>query len=1843
MRGGRVLPALLAVSPVCVSLDPPGHGTCVRTEVVLDGSPCDALPYASKHSSSNKSRAETPLVLLDALLLTNRATKQCRQVVKLAYCATQVPGCTSKGEALLPCASVCSRVAEECDVVLSSMGSDDRKMYDCLSWPSLYVDSPEPFSNCNAFEDLQPCMKPEQVFGGDSNNTPAIIEGAGSWCPSRGPRVNTTEDPTQVNMIAAVSTWEPVPFESGLSMVLVLVMWPASVVLSVGLGAVANHAQKRGAKVREAAKGDRSSIRFCTQVTLIVLVWAASALMFFLAHWTADKNIRSSFANANEAQTHLFESAEKNNALLTGQLFNAVGASFVRQVSAYFQAFTLAHNSTMHFQDVMKLHPRDDSAVLYAHMLSTTESSPLMAEMTLSLTISWVTDPNTVVQYDPLGRNGSAPRCDADQERCRWLCNEGGDYMCIWDLAPDEWGVLTNNTVCAPRTFAKKSTGPLVDIALMQAGEPAGDYGCLAIVLAPEEPTKGPTRREVTVVTSDGYLIPSTTCVGLLGTVFKCGDVSTNLFSVGPPGEPYFTGMWVYFGYLMMDLHQTVFMQDDVVSNWYPDFPRADISRGLALAEVGLILKRLIQFNEQRMLLIDNTTLGMVVALSHGDAFLNDKPIPVRNTTDPISGSLMEAYAANYTEVYCNRTRRPLDSCFSSAVEGPWPALPLAVVQVYNDVRLTPYYCMVLPLIYLNFKGLALNMIPLFEVEEQVLQTTRSLHTELDTNFTQVNESFKQGNRFMVIVSIGIIFGAALIAYLMAATIAKPLTDILRDMRDVANFRVELVAKRYTTGQHREGRRSAFTEINAMQSYFFTMVKQLIELKKFMPDTALDDDGAGSSISGRTGSSDRSHDQSSVDGSDVGSDHEQHVNKAIHVSVNYVHADDAVLKKAPPEELKQSLISQKVKRTGAFVYNFEDGKVSYPDLLGQIRDSIGLMVAEPIETTAQVTISHEEDDEGDGQPAVEAVAVKDSRQLAHVVEVCGDKLVLYVKKLRKVNPVPVLSSLWSIVAKSTKVLFLIHMFADPSDMIRNIGIIFAVVLFAGMALNCIICFRFNRQAMQRFRAMEEWLSHYVKEATCGIVVGTFDVQNLELVYCGLYVGRMLRFHAPMPLALRHKIVRLSMISLVTGQLVPLLIHFWFMDESGHWDDMFALASLAGTIVMILLSGMKKCVVFCLVDSSTGPTGTTFKVKEKKVTLRSKNVTVMRASIVDFSSVAALEMSAPDLTEVCNAFYEKAMQVVKKFRGSVTLFEAGRIEAVFNAPQSLQMHDIFACKSAAFLTSWQLPSTVKWDSQSLGPFRVVAGVVTGNMLIGNLGSAKRKSFHYIGRACDMLPGLLQLAEQLGVRVMLSNQAADRIKERDLEEASEWVLRPAEVIIPPGESNPSTVHELIPTHDLPDEKARARKANCYNEYSMAFDVLELGDFHGAASSLREYLATVGRGDPVALNLDARIAAVMRECRHPTVRDFARPCGHLVGRAGSAPAWGGFGAENGGRRGSPVNRGGSLDDISLFSPEPLSGSGDRMWDLPAELDGLEMKPEIVRMFMARRENGAAVSDIGHPSDAPDGAPDVSYQSLSGMVAGLQLPTVEESFNSCPETPQQLQLQSMRRATQGQVFSPPVPLTQQRRPSSSQLQPAPSSPPADQRRMSTFQSNAERRRSKALNSSVFTAAAAVEEPESPRMSVSRKRYNIRRALELSHSAPHRPSVAPADSSWRQDSAEFPRAESFQEDVHPRRVARSPLGPQSPPVGRGHREPPRFASSIGHLGQSLTTRSRTRSGRGQGLRFPVTPVGQQLAPPDGAIGRRQMSLTPGGGYMPPSRADSFADPSRTYSASGRSGGVTAF
>eukprot|EP00756_Hemistasia_phaeocysticola_P043523 Hpha_TRINITY_DN17103_c0_g1::TRINITY_DN17103_c0_g1_i1::g.146705::m.146705 len=1606
------------------------------------GDLCDALPYAKVHSTGNASGALDYLnnQLLPVLNSVSAST-QCKNLVIRGACSAGVPACTTQGDAIQVCADgpdgICAEIETVCADEISRLAPDKKPLLQCENFPGVYSPICSAFV-INVTKFGEPCVKTATILG----NNPIegfLGDGAGSYCPREGPRENLDPNTTQKDLIEEIDTWVPVPFQPGVSKVLVWVMWPASVITCIILAHLANQMQRQSQKAADAATGSKISIRSCTQITLILLVWIASFLMFLLAQWIADSNITSSFSNANQAQKLTFESADKNTQLLTQQIFDAVGNSFTGQVRSYFETFTVAHNSTIQFMQRGNLDPIDNSSVIMSQMLSTVEGSPLLQKMTISLHISHLTDNakllemmsrvNTSGQMD--GGCGTS-RDEQGIARCEPVCRQGANVVCFQTSH-----LLNKMTIAVPRHVTEDILGDTVSLTLAKLGLPPDGYRAWGFELSPHQKylnTDEPVRRDTWIYGMDGAPIPETRCESPLSLAAPCGEASDVLFATSPEYmRPFISGLWVFMGMLMIDMHVNWWYHNTGLKypfsprGWDHVFPVAMISRGLKLDDISDILRGLLQFGAQRLVLIENSTAGYFLAASHGAVSMKGGLRPATDAADSIVKSLLQSVAQSTNETIC-MTNPSFMGCSFDGYNRPWPGTKTGQVETRYDIRMTPYYVMALPFEYLNLQGVAFNMIPVFEIEEDVVLTTHQLHKDLDTNFTQVNHNYMEGQKFMVIVSIGIIIAAAFVSYLIAATIARPLTEMLKDMRDVANFRVEAVVRRYTSGEKREGRRSFFTEINAMQAYFYTMVKQLAELKKFMPDTALEQDDTSSFVSGRSGSSLRSGDSGSFAGSDEGEDNAL-AQRTVSVDVAYVDKrgvtegmtkGNSLMRTQSTRGLQASLKQgEVVKRQGKFVYHYTEGQVTLYDFLKQARHCVELPVAEPLDSTARIEHGyddHMDDDDDDDVNAaspkqvisplkennVEEMPIHDSRGLNHALELSGDKLSIVVRKRRKMNPLPIGMSIWSVIAKTSKVLFLLKMI-DPAQTttINRIGYIFGVIIIGGMFLNLVIAFRFNRQAMHLSPGMEEWLSNYVKEVTVGLVVASFDIQNLDILYCGLRIGGALRFFAPMPSALKHQIVRLSMISLVTSQLLPLLIHFWYFDEAEDVPFTFIL-SLAFTVIAIFVSGVKKCVVFCLVDSDAHKSSE-FKVKEKKATLKKKTVTVLRVAIHDFGRIQELIPTTAELTEVCNAFYDQTLHIIKANKGNVTVLEAGRVEAVFNAPSTLPLHETFASRAASALAQLKLPQQVVWDRQVMGPFKCICAIVYGSFLTGNLGSLKRKSFHYISTQADFLPVLLQLADKLGASCLMNSNAAERLKERELENNQDWgIIRPVEIVVPPGEREASTVHELVSTLGS-DERAKATLAAQLQDFCTSFDQLEQGEFQDARDYLNEYIANAaseGRQDHVANHLRDRLNAALSGRRLPTIETFAMG-GNLMdtcftarsqtqlsndlgdGLEGSSKVT--FNFDSPGRQ-RLLQRKASMPappprDSVRQAPTP--SYDESMWDLPDQLFGYGLHPDIEakiaqkQQAVSRRESRAIFNA------------DQSVLSENGPPGGLFLPT--------------------------------------------------------------------------------------------------------------------------------------------------------------------------------------------------------------------------------------------------------------
>jgi class 3 adenylate cyclase len=220
----------------------------------------------------------------------------------------------------------------------------------------------------------------------------------------------------------------------------------------------------------------------------------------------------------------------------------------------------------------------------------------------------------------------------------------------------------------------------------------------------------------------------------------------------------------------------------------------------------------------------------------------------------------------------------------------------------------------------------------------------------------------------------------------------------------------------------------------------------------------------------------------------------------------------------------------------------------------------------------------------------------------------------------------------------------------------------------------------------------------------------------------------------------------------------------------------------------------------------------------------KNITAYFTDIQGFSTFSE-KLTATQLVELLNEYLAAMTDILLAEKGTLDKYEGDAIIAFLGAPHELPDHSLRACRVAIAMQKellrlrqkWagekqseeeeerntkQLPADQwapgdKWPTIVHGMLMRI-GINTGDIVVGNMGSAIRKNYTMMGDAVNLAARLEEAAKQYGVYTLISDftlekefidEQGNKVKTRDFVE-----LRYLDKITVVGKSEPVKVYEL-----------------------------------------------------------------------------------------------------------------------------------------------------------------------------------------------------------------------------------------------------------------------------------------------------------------------------------------------------------------------------------------------------------------------------------------------------------------
>jgi adenylate cyclase len=241
----------------------------------------------------------------------------------------------------------------------------------------------------------------------------------------------------------------------------------------------------------------------------------------------------------------------------------------------------------------------------------------------------------------------------------------------------------------------------------------------------------------------------------------------------------------------------------------------------------------------------------------------------------------------------------------------------------------------------------------------------------------------------------------------------------------------------------------------------------------------------------------------------------------------------------------------------------------------------------------------------------------------------------------------------------------------------------------------------------------------------------------------------------------------------------------------------------------------------------------------------KTLTIHFSDIVGFTSIA--ETTSPEaLVAMLGEYLDEMTKPILASGGTVDKFIGDAVMAFWGAPRPDPLHALHACEAALANRDRLSVLNAEWEKAGRPRLDARAGLHTGEVIVGNIGTPERLDYTAIGDAVNLASRLEGLNKRYGTSLMISETTYALVKDV-------MVVRPLDRVSVKGKAKAVTVYELLGKREDVPSAAVERAAR----HAEAFALYVERKFAQAVDVLRDLVATDAH-DVVARALLARCEA-------------------------------------------------------------------------------------------------------------------------------------------------------------------------------------------------------------------------------------------------------------------------------------------------------------------------------------------------------------------------------------------------
>jgi len=154
----------------------------------------------------------------------------------------------------------------------------------------------------------------------------------------------------------------------------------------------------------------------------------------------------------------------------------------------------------------------------------------------------------------------------------------------------------------------------------------------------------------------------------------------------------------------------------------------------------------------------------------------------------------------------------------------------------------------------------------------------------------------------------------------------------------------------------------------------------------------------------------------------------------------------------------------------------------------------------------------------------------------------------------------------------------------------------------------------------------------------------------------------------------------------------------------------------------------------------------------------REMTAIFTDIRGFSGISE-KLDPSELVHLLNEYLSVMSDLILDQRGTIDKYEGDAIIAFFGAPMDLPDHALRACTAAVAMKRAEDQLNIRFQEKGLstGPLFTRIGINTGPMVVGNMGTQRKKNYTIMGNSVNLAARLEGVNKQYGTSMLLSESS------------------------------------------------------------------------------------------------------------------------------------------------------------------------------------------------------------------------------------------------------------------------------------------------------------------------------------------------------------------------------------------------------------------------------------------------------------------------------------------------------